>query len=151
MSIITIAGDPTTWHLAADVDVQAIRQDLVARSGPVAMGVIAPLSGRLLLSTQSAGYAIPLTEPHGWIPGGADYPATLIYVPTATGPTATSQGYALPPSIDPVGLEMEILSAMANGTTLAVDIVGSFLGGGLVLNGSTLPFVVLCPATTSST
>ena len=150
MSIIRIASDPTSWALDDDVPIQTIKQDLMTCTDPLALDVIAPLKGRLLLSTRSASSAAVLTPPTGWIPGGLIEPYPLLYLPTAAGPIAASHGYALSRSLDLAALESDILSAMTQGTTTAVGVIDGIFGGSLVLNGSTLPFAVLCPSGTPS-
>jgi hypothetical protein len=56
-----------------------------------------------------------------------------------------SRGHALPSGTDLAALEREITAAMGDGTRMTVD-VGGPEAVVLVLNGATLPFAVLCPA-----
>ena len=84
MSIIRIASDPTSWALGDGVPIQAIKQELMTATGPIALDVIGPLKGRLLLSTRSASSVAVLTPPTGWIPGIGRPEPTMRSISSAT-------------------------------------------------------------------
>ena len=143
-TILRIEGDPTSWEVDEAIDAGS----LTAASGPVALAVSHPLMGRLLLSARSAGSIVILTQFEGGIrPNGIRLPAPALYVPTATGPEVHGNPpfiYTLPASVDLAGLEASITEAMISKSFHTVDRGPS---GAVILNGATLPFVVLCPAT----
>jgi hypothetical protein len=143
-SILRIQGDPATWALGADSPVDVIHQALISRSGPVGVNVIAPLKGRMILSTRLVASVALLTPSVGWIPGGAILPRAALYVPSPAGPTETNDGYTLAASVNLATLESEIVAAMTHGTTIAVPVTDGNFAGPLVLNGSTLSFAVVC-------
>jgi hypothetical protein len=148
MSILLIEGDPATWTLGANSPADVIQQALISQDGPITVNVETPLKGRLILSTQSAtSVAVLMPPPAGWIPGGAVLSRATLYVPTPTGPTDTSHGYTLQASADLAALESDIVTAIEDGTTIAVPVADDVFSGILLLNGSTLSFVVLCPPT----
>ena len=144
MSILLIAGDPAQWALGADSPASAIEQALLRQDGTVTVNVVAPLKGRLILSTRSVASVAVLTTPLGWIPGGAIGPRAALYVPSPAGPTEARHGYTLDASADLAALESEIVTAMTHGTTIAVPVAIGDFHGPLLLNGRTLPFAVLC-------
>jgi hypothetical protein len=146
MTVLRIEGDPATWVLGANSPAEVLQQDLISQSGPVTVEVVSPLVGRLVLSTQSVAHVALLTPGAGWIPGGAIQPRALLYVPSPAGPTLDSPGYTLPASLDLAALEIDILAAMTDGTTIAVEVSDGIFSGPLLLNGAVLPFAVICPA-----
>ena len=119
MSILQIEGEPARWALGANSPADVIQQALISQDGPITVNVEAPLKGRLILSTQSVTSVAVLTPPVGWIPGGAILSRAALYVPSPAGPTDTSHGYTLQASADLVALESDIVTAMADGTTIA--------------------------------
>jgi hypothetical protein len=145
-NVLRIEGDPASWILE-NAQIQAVAQELARSSGPVILQVVAPLTGRLVLSAKSAGSVALLAPPGGtgWIPGGIHLPRAHLYVPSATGPTAEIPGYTLAQSADLGSLEQDIVAAMRDGTFLTVDIAEGSQSGILVLNGAALPLAVLCP------
>lgn len=141
---LRIGTDPTDWEVHQDLDVNALARQLAA--GPVVLPVSAPLRGNLVLSARNAGaveFAIP--GPHGSHPTGASLPSPLIHVPSAVVPTRAAPGSALPRGTDLAQLQQDIVTAMTDGTFLTVQ-TSSVPGGALVLNGATLAYAVLCPA-----
>jgi hypothetical protein len=147
-NVLRIEGDPASWILE-NAQIQAVAQELAGSSGPVTLQVVAPLTGRLVLSAKSAGSVALLAPPGGtgWIPGGIHLPHAHLYVPSATGPTAKIPGYTLAQSADLGTLEQDIVAAMRDGTFLTVEIAEGGQSGFLVLNGAALPLAVLCPPT----
>jgi hypothetical protein len=136
---LQIEGDPTKWWLA-----QAIQPSQLTGQA-LSVEVEAPLAGTLLLSPSSASVAV-FNE--GAAPAKLEIPRPAIYVPTATGPSAGSAGFELPASADLAALAGEITTLMNNGGRQTIALDG--YGGSLVLNGATVSFVVLCPATVSA-
>jgi hypothetical protein len=143
MTVLQIDGDPTTWALGDGVPADAIQQALTDQAGAIVVPVLAPLAGQLVLSTQAATVAI-LRPPIGWIPGGAIEARGVLYVPSPAGPTAANPGYTLQESVDYAALEAGLAAAMTDGTTIAVQVTQGIYGGPLLLNGSTLPFAIIC-------
>lgn len=133
---LQIEGDPTKWWLG-----QAIQASQLTGQA-LSIEVDAPLAGTLLLSPRSASVAV-FNE--GAAANQLDLTYPVIYVPTATGPSAGSAGFELPASPDLATLAGEITALMNNGSRQTIPLGAS--GGALVLNGATLSFVVLCPAT----
>jgi hypothetical protein len=134
-----VAGDPTQWS-----PVQSLQASQLTGQ-PVTIEVAAPLAGALVLSANFAGVAVFTQTPTAT---ALTLASPAIYLPTATGPSASSAGYALPASANLTTLASQIAAVMANGTSQTIALAN---GGELVLNGANLPFVVLCPATTTAT
>ncbi len=150
---IRIEGDPTSWTLAAPVDPGQV----TVSTGAVALEISEPLAGRMLLSPRSAGSVVflqPAASPrHGVVPNGVRLPEQCLYVPSATGPDPHSNPpryYVLPRSADLAALETQIAAAMSEGTILSVDFTGPADPGVVVINGASVSFAVLCPATPGS-
>ena len=160
MEIILKAGaDPTRWLIESASFSSAAAE--LNQSGPVAVGVAAPIRGRLVLSMARTGSAA-LVPP---MPGEGSHPsdnpppikthaqpnalisvrAPALYLPTVTGVTPNSAGYGLPADTDLAALEQSIKTAMADGTVLSVPITGIPIGGLALLNGAALAFAVICP------
>jgi hypothetical protein len=144
-TVLRIEGDPASWILY-DATIEAVAQTLTQSGDPIVLPVVAPLQGRLVLSPRCAG-SVALLAPTGvgWVPGHFVMPASLLYVPSATGPTQDSPGYSLTQSVDLDALEQEIMAAMNDGTVITVEVSDGTASGLLVLNGAALPLVVLCP------
>jgi len=144
--ILRIEGDPTTWRVGTVIGPGELSND-----APVVLGVDEPLKGTLLLSPRAAGSTVLLPPPlgdSGHIPNGVILPPQedYIYVPSVTGPDHNShpqRHYRLAPSADVAALQAQIIAAMSAGTFVTVPLAGD---GTIVLNGATLPFVVLCAA-----
>jgi hypothetical protein len=139
---LQVQGDPTQWWLAQAVQPSQLTGQLLN------VEVQAPLAGALLLSPNSASVAVFDQPGTSTEPSLVDTPNPVIYLPTATGPSAGSAGYQLPASVNLTSLASEITALMQNGGFLTVALGAS--GASLVLNGATLSFVVLCPATATS-
>jgi hypothetical protein len=137
---LRIESDPTMWVLRDPVDVA----QLTAPDQPLAVQVAHPLPGTMLRSCGvAAGVALYGPQPVGWRPTDAVAPEPVLYLPAPAGPTDADPGYALAAGADLARVQAEIAAAMSAGTVVTVAIAG---GGELVLNGATLPFAVLCPA-----
>jgi hypothetical protein len=95
----------------------------------------------LVLSGKPVSVAV-FNAPNATFPPDLNPTGGAIYLPTASGPSATRFGYALPPMVNEQNLASEIATAMPNGTRQAITLDG---GGTLVINGATLSFVVIQP------
>jgi hypothetical protein len=133
---LQIAGDPTIWWLAGQVDISK------PSAQAISVTVRAPLIGTLLLSPRAAGVAAFSEPGEAGEPVNPILPTPSLYLPTSSGPSAGSVGYTLPAAASLPDLVSEISAAMNNGSQCAVE----YDGGILVLSGETLSFVVLCPA-----
>jgi hypothetical protein len=141
---LQIGSDPTTWMLSEAIDAQA----LTSRH-PVEAPVVAGWNGRLklgrngtlILSSRAAG-SVVLSGVGNAIPsGGRLVSPAFLYLPSAAGLKQSTPGYALPPDTDVAALQNEITTAMSRSEFCTVP----SSHGALVLNGATLPFVVLFP------
>jgi hypothetical protein len=136
---LKVQGDPTSWGLAAAPPPDGWSD------APVAIPIITPVAGTLILSPAQAGsYALTLTIfANGWIHGGPiELASPSLYIPTTGGLKPSSQGYPLPPEYDLPTLQQSILDAMATGSTLPVVVEADGIGT-VILNGAQLPFAVL--------
>jgi hypothetical protein len=131
-----VTGDPTQWSPV---------QSLQLTGQALTIEAAAPLAGALVLSPKFAGVAVFTQSP---IATALDLASPVIYLPTATGPSASSAGYALPASANLTTLASQIAALMLNGTSQTIALAD---GGELVLNGANLSFAVLCPATAAAT
>ena len=140
-SILCVQGDPTQWGLSARVIAGLNDGD------PLALGVITPLTGTLLLAPRRAGslFFHPMPGETGWVPC-VKLPAPYLYLPSTTGLAAHSPGYVLAPGTNLETLQEEIMTAMREGTTLTVSASLGGSAGTAVLNGAELPFAVLADA-----
>jgi hypothetical protein len=134
-----VTGDPTQWS-----PVQSLQASQLTGQA-LTIEVAAPLAGALVLSPNFAGVAVFTQSP---IATALDLASPVIYLPTATGPSASSAGYALPASANLTTLASQIAALMLNGTSQTIALAD---GGELVLNGANLSFAVLCPATAAAT
>jgi hypothetical protein len=139
---LQVQGDPTQWWLAQAVQSSQLTGQVLS------VEVEAPLAGTLLLSPNSAGVAVFDQPGTSTEPSLVENPNPVIYLPTTTGPSTGSVGYELPASVDLANLASEITALMQNGGKQTIALGAS--GASLVLNGATLSFVVLCPATATS-
>lgn len=143
-SYLQIEGDPSRWWPSEPIDLGMLT------SLPLRVQVTSPLAGTLLVSAKSAAVVLAHPATDGSIPSGhGEIAAPAIYLPTATGPSAGAVGYQLPESPDLETLATEIITAMRDSRRLVITIGSPARPGTLVLNGATLPFVVLCQATVS--
>lgn len=140
-----IDDDATTWVLGQPLD----PAELIGAKEPLALTVTRPLSGTVLLSASVAASVTLLPAPDaavapmGWIPGGLGAPLPLIYLPSPGADAGSANVTELPMTTDLAALTSQIKAAMAAGTRVAVPLGASGDGGVAVLNGATLPFVVL--------
>ena len=144
---LQIEDDPTIWKLSEPIDAPAV----ILSGQPFRTTIVAPLPGTLVLSGEAAASVVlfsPLDIPggKGATPNGIKAPtAPFVYLPSAPGLTSPP-GYQLSPATDLAGLENNIAAAMSQRTFCTIE----FSDSALVLNGATLSFVVLFPATTSA-
>ena len=139
-SYLQIQGDPTKWWPVQPVQASQL-------TGPaVPVAIRAPLFGTLLISSRAGSVALVDPGPAGVVPSDADILLESIYVPTVTGPSASGTVHELPPGTNLANLQSEIATLMSEGKSQTITVGSAISGGGvLVLNGATLPFVVLCP------
>lgn len=133
---IQIGDDPTKWWL-----IQPINPSQLAAGQPLSLEVAAPISGTLVLSGRFASVAV-FNVPSANFPPAISDPEAAIYLPTATGPSSGHVGYALPVTADGSNIANQIVTAMRNGHSQTIALYG---GATLVLNGATVPFVVIKP------
>jgi hypothetical protein len=144
-SFLRVDGDPTLWGLA-ELDVAPS----LAAHDPVALEVVSPLAGTLLLAPLRAGHIAVSTPRAG--PGGGWVPCVklkdpYLCLPSTTGVAAHSPGYMLAaPDTDLETLKEAILAAMRDGTFRTVNVSFAGTTGVVLLNGAELPFVVLAAA-----
>jgi hypothetical protein len=135
-SCIQIEGDPTKWWIAEEFPTSEL-----AAGQPLTVTSLAPIEGILVLSPKSATVAV-LNAPSGTPPAALSIPGEIIYVPTATGPSAGHVGYVLAGDVDSGSLSSQIAASMHSGQRQTIALAG---GGTLVLNGAVLTFAVLAP------
>lgn len=137
-SILQIQGDPTSWALRdTSADDPHWRE-------PVAIEIVAPVKGTLVLSPARVGsFSLVRPDDHdGWMPA-VEPVFPHLYTPSPNGLTTASPGYYLLSSTNLKDLEGEIMTAMrgkGSFLTVPINVVG---GGNVVLNGAQLPFAVL--------
>jgi hypothetical protein len=142
-------NDPAIWYFEP-ASFDAVASALTPPAAPVAVDVIAPLKGRLVLNPRASGIValtLPVT-PVGWIPSGICLPSSpLLYACSVTGPTHDAPGYTLASGYQLAALEQEIVAAMTEGTSLTVALDVALPGKGmLALSGAALAYAVICPA-----
>jgi hypothetical protein len=144
---LNIGSDPTWWIL--DNTHEDTADDVVRRklqgAKPCVLPVAESLEGQLVLSPHAGNVSL-ITVPKGlnWNP--SEVPVDpFLYLPTAQGPTwSPGNFYKLAPGADLDELQRQILAAMADRRTRTVEVTTVDGSGVLMLNGATLPFVVLC-------
>jgi len=143
-TFLRIGTDPTAWVLE-NTDPDTVAAQLSQATGPVVLPVVSPLQGNLVVSP-SAAATISVQGPapgHGFRPSHLALPRwPALYLPSLTGPTQASPGYALDPSTDLAALEQDIITAMSGRTVFSVQIA-DMQGGVVLLNGAALDFAVL--------
>jgi hypothetical protein len=154
---LQIGTDPTVWVIVAS------QEAVTGAASPTAWPVVDPIEGQLVLSPQCAGSLVVrsappdvggghptdatpgIASPHGAHPTDQGAPTgTVVHLPSATAATAGSPSDQLVSDSALDVVEREIVTAMTNGTSFTLSLSP---GGVLVLNGATLAFVVLVPAT----
>jgi hypothetical protein len=148
---LQIGTDPTCWYLPPS-EYDTVAAGLAQPGTPIAVDVLAPLQGRLVLSPRAAGsvaLTLPVT-PVGWVPGGICKPTVpLLRLPSSAGPTHDNPGYLLAADTDVAALEQKLIAAMSGPesvVTLALDVPAPGKGV-LRVSGATLTYAVLCRAT----
>ena len=98
----------------------------------------------MVLSGRAASVAV-FNEPDATVPAEVNPAGGTIYLPTGAGASAHNFGYGLliNEALGGQNLGAEIATAMRNGARMTVPLYG---GGTLVINGATLDFVVVNPA-----
>jgi hypothetical protein len=134
-SYLQIGDDPTKWWLVQPFNASQLTGQ------PLSLDLAGPLRGTLVLSGRFASAAV-FDVPDTTTPAILNYSVGAIYLPTATGPSATHYGYALPPASNAENLAGEIAAAMRDGTRQTITLES---GGTLVLDGTMLSFVVIQP------
>jgi hypothetical protein len=138
---LKINDDPTNWKLSEQIDAAALTS---SGNAPFQATIVAPRTGILLLSGRAAASTV-LSGVGGATPNGGEFTTQpFLYLPSATGLTSTAPEsmYKLPPGTDLDALAAQIAAAMSEGQTYTVE----YSEGDIVLNGATLPFVVLFEA-----
>jgi hypothetical protein len=145
--VVRFDGDPTFWSLNPGADSQPMADLLATSTDPISVPVTEPLAGTMLISPRCAGSVAILDQMpiESWIPSGVKAPSAVLYVPTATGPTAEFPGYSLAGETNLGDLSQEIQGAMKTGGAITTPITTSKGAGKLRIDGSALAFVVLCP------
>jgi hypothetical protein len=133
---IQIADDPAKWWIAEQFPANEL-----TGGQPLSVTSLAPIEGIMVISPRSASVAV-FNVPSGTPPPPLGIPGGIIYVPTATGPSAGHVGYELAGNADPMSLSSQIAGSMHAGHSQTIALNG---GGTLVLNGATLSFAVLAP------
>ncbi len=148
--LMWIEGDPNIWRLRDDVSAA----DLSESREPFRVTVLSPLEGTLLLSPKASVALYDTLSPnHPVHPNGCIHlRVPSLYLPTMTvlktRPVSAYQvEFPLRPETNLAQLEREIAAAMTHGRSHKVPFNSVDETGILVLNGATLPFVVLCPST----
>ena len=144
---LRIGTDPTAWVLE-NAEPDTVAAQLSQATGPVVLPVTAPLLGDLVVAP-SAAATISVQPP---APTFSAHPshialprASVLYLPSSTGPTPHFPGYPLPPGTDLAALEQDIIAAMSGRTFLSIQIA-DIPGGVVLLNGAALAFAVLAQA-----
>jgi hypothetical protein len=145
--LLHIGTDPTTWWVSRQEAIEAVAQELQqATTATVELPVEFPLVGTLVVSPRCAGAVwVGPPPPTGSHPTGAKLPSPAIRVPSAVAATPEAPGtYPLPASPDLASLQQIIEAAMLDGMLLTVK-TSSVPSADLVLSGTSLAYVVLCP------
>jgi hypothetical protein len=143
--ILRIDLDPIVWRLT-DEQAEALHAAATGPGDPVAVDVFAPWSGRLLVAPRAIGalaFLASATAGGGWVPSDVDVPTTRIYVPGAAPAPDQQLGYPLGEHTDLAALELSLLAALGDGTTVSVAVPSLPVPSRLVLNGAVLSHVVL--------
>jgi hypothetical protein len=135
---IQIGDDPTKWWLVQPFNANQLTGQ------PLILDIAAPIGGWMVLSGRASSVVI-FNEPDATVPGEVPPAGGNIYLPTGAGVSAHNYGYGLTPNeaLNAPNLSSQIETAMHNGTRLTIPLYG---GGTLVINGATLDFVVVQPA-----
>jgi len=146
--VVRFDGDPTYWSLQSPEDSKPLVDEISSSMDPISVPVTAPLVGTMLISPRCVGSVAILNKMpiESWIPSGVTPPTTVLYVPTATGPTSEFPGYMLPEGTILGELSQQILGAMKTGGSITTPISTASKGSGILrIDGGALAFVILCP------
>jgi hypothetical protein len=134
---IQIGDDPTKWWLVQPFNASQLTGQ------PLTLNIASPIGGWMVLNGRAASVAV-FNEPDATVPGDVAPAGGTIYLPTGAGASAHNYGYGLSPNeaLGAQNLGAEIATAMRNGTRMTIPLYG----GTLVINGATLDFVVVQPA-----
>ena len=144
---LTIEGDPTIWILKNQIN----SPDLTQTAAPFDAAITGPRAGTLLLSCRAVA-SVLLSSPGVASPTGPIWTddktlqISWLYLPTDKGLSQNSPGYALPAGTNVADIQADITTAMTTSTFATITLSG---GLELVLNGATLPFAAILPATTA--
>ena len=96
---LRIEGDPVSWLLDGG-DPEAVVRQLTETTAPIALPVVSPLLGRLILAPRALGSLVvlkPTIAGPGWVPTHLQAPVSRLYLPTAGGLGDDFGGYQLAP------------------------------------------------------
>jgi hypothetical protein len=145
---ILIDGDPTIWTLKNPISDPA---QITKSSVPLALGVIRPLNGILLLSVKAAAFVtlFPASsgpQPMGWIYDDHPVPSLFfLYLPSVSIPATGPVLYQTTPTTL-AELQNAITTAMTSSQRVPVSFEAAGGVGQVVVNGATLPFAVIVPS-----
>lgn len=147
--VVRLDGDPTYWSLQPPEDSKPIVDELASSKDPLSVGVTGPLVGTMLISPRCVGSMAILDDESigSWVPSGIEAPSSVLYVPSAAGPTKQFPGYALPEGTGLNDLSQEILAAMRSGEVITTPISTGKGRGKLRIDGGVLAFAVVGQAT----
>lgn len=150
-STLRINDSTVTWYLERS-DAEALVAGLTGGAGPVAVAVLAPLAGRLVVSAGAPASVAVIAEPPivDWLPSHIEVPAAYLYVPSAYEPTKEHPGYQLASGTDLTELEAMLQAAIRDGTTIHVEVSDQQSSGVLILNGGNLAYAVLAHSTATA-
>jgi len=143
--VLRVQGDPTSWGLS---ELDIAEPAWLTAGDPVALAVVTPLAGTLLLAPGRAGSLAlsPVPPGGGWVPC-VKLPSPYLYLPSPAGVLAHAPGYVLAgPDTDLASLQQAILAAMHDSTLLTVTVNDNGNQGVVLLNGAQLAFAVLAQA-----
>jgi hypothetical protein len=136
---LQIADDPTLWVPAGPVDPSQLT------GATVQVPIKAPIFGTLLISSRAASIALYDPGDSGPVPSDGISLVASLYVPTGADAAVNLNTYLLPPGTDLGKLTNEIAALMTEGKRQTITLGSGTARGTIILNGATLPFVVLAP------
>jgi hypothetical protein len=148
---LRVQGDPTSWALSG---IQPVMPAWTEASGIIALDVVGPLVGTLLLAPRLCGSLAlmppPLDVGGGWVPC-VKLEEPYLYIPSASGLAASSPGYLLAaPDNNLTALQQRIENAVQERKIISVAVSSAGRAGMVLLDGASLPFVVLGQAESGS-
>jgi hypothetical protein len=152
---MSIEGDPTIWALKDPI---TDPDEIAGSSVPLALNVISPLNGILLLSVQAAAFVTlfpqsgnpPNPMPMGWIPGDLQQPSPFLYLPSVSTPASHPVCYQMPAATTLAAVQGKIATAMNDAATTTLSFEVADTVGYVVINGAALPFAVIGPPSVSA-